>query len=223
MNRSLVRHLIVKDFQLHRVAVGASIAAGILGIAIMQFKGLMGLFGIIGFFTTLIVLGSHLPHSSILNERKGQNLAFMMSLPISATQYTTAKVLGALGMFLIPWLTLSAGAVSLILGRSDIPHGGIPMALILIMLPLVGFCMMVAVALVGKSEGWVMAGTVAVNVSYSLCWPLLISNAELREGALGPTPVWSPVVFKILGSEFAAIAAILAITFYLQSKKRDFV
>lgn len=96
-------------------------------------------------------------------------------------------------------------------------------AMFLLVAPLVGFSVMTAVSLVGESEGWVIAATIAVNVSYSLCWPLIISNAELRSGFSSPTPVWSPIVLKALAGEFAAIVAILALTFYLQSRKKDFV
>src|SRR5580692_3085774 len=104
MSRSLVRHLILKDFQMHRTSLVFTIIAGGIGLAILQLRGLAGLLGIIGFFTTLIVLGSMIPNSSILKERKGHNLAFLMSLPISMVEYTTAKILAALGMFMIPWL-----------------------------------------------------------------------------------------------------------------------
>jgi hypothetical protein len=68
-----------------------------------------------------------------------------------------------------------------------------------------------------------MAATIAVNVGYSFCWVLIISNAELRSGLRSPIPIWNPTVLTVLGSEFAAIAVILAITFYLQSRKKDFV
>jgi hypothetical protein len=223
MSRSLVRHLIVKDFQIHRTAIVFTIIAGAAGLAILQLKGLAGLLGIIGFFTTLIVLGSLISNASILKERKGHNLAFLMSLPISMVEYTTAKLLAALGMFMIPWLILVGAALSLILGRGDIPHGIIPVALILVTAPLIGFCIMTAVALVGESEGWFIAATIAVNVAYSFCWVLIVSNAELRDGLGSPTPIWNPTTLTVLGSEFAAIAVILAITFYLQSRKKDFV
>src|SRR5215467_3278989 len=212
MSRSLVRHLILKDFQMHRTAIVFAIIAGVTGLAFLHLKGLPGLLGIIGFFTTLIVLGSMIPNASILNERKGRNLAFLMSLPISMVEYTTAKVLAALAMFMIPWLVLVGTALSLILGRSDVPDGIIPIALILMTVPLVG-----------ESEGWVIGATITVNASYSFCWPLIFNNAELRAGLASPTPIWSPTVLTVLGSEFTAIAVILAITFYLQSRKKDFV
>ena len=223
MSQSMVRHLIVKDFQMHRTTIVSSIIVGVLGLAILQLKGVAGLLGIIGFFTTLIVCGSLISHASILKERKGHNLAFLMSLPISVVEYTTAKILGALAMFMIPWLVLLGTGLSLVLGRRDIPHGIIPVMLILVTAPLVGFCLMIAIGLVGESEGSVIAGTIAVNVGYSFCWVLIVSNAELRDGLSSPTPIWNPTVLAVLGSEFAAIAVILAITFYLQSRKKDFV
>ena len=37
------------------------------------------------------------------------------------------------------------------------------------------------------------------------------------------TPIWNPTILTVLGFEFVAIAAILALTFYLQSRKKDFV
>jgi hypothetical protein len=223
MSRSLIGHLIVKDFQMHRTSIVATIIVGMLGLATLPLKGLAGLLGIIGFFTTLIVLGAMIPNASILKERKGHNLAFLMSLPISVVEYTTAKILAALGMFMIPWLILVGAGLSLIFGRSDMPHGIIPLTLILVTAPLVGLCVLVAVALVGESESWVMAATIAVNVGYSVFWILLINVAALRDGLASPKPIWNPTALTVLGSEFAAIAVILAITFYLQSRKTDFV
>jgi hypothetical protein len=138
-------------------------------------------------------------------------------------EYTTAKILSALAMFMIPWLVLVATAFYVILGRADTPQGIIPLTLILVTAPLVGFCVMIAVALVGESEGWVIASTITVNAGYSFCWPLIFSNAELRSGLGSPTPIWNPTVLTFLGGEFAAIAVILSLTFYLQSRKRDFI
>jgi ABC-2 type transport system permease protein len=177
MSQSLVRHLIVKDIQLHRTTMLVAFIGGVIGLAVLQLRGLAGLLGIIGFFTALIVLGSMIPNMSILNERKGHNLAFLMSLPISMVEYTTAKILSSLAMFMIPWLVLVSTALYLILGRADTPRGIIPLTLILVTAPLVGFCVMIAVALVGESEGWVIASTITVNAGYSFCWPLLFSNA----------------------------------------------
>jgi hypothetical protein len=38
-----------------------------------------------------------------------------------------------------------------------------------------------------------------------------------------PVPVWNPTVLKFLGGELGLIVLILGLTFYIQSRKRDFV
>ena len=41
--------------------------------------------------------------ATVVEERTDQTLPFVMSLPISAAEYTTAKILANLLIFLIPW------------------------------------------------------------------------------------------------------------------------
>ena len=95
--------------------------------------------------------------------------------------------------------------------------------LILALFPLLGFCLTTAVALVSESEPASIASMVACNISYSLSWTLLISSPGVRAGMGSASVQWNPTVLIILGSELAAMAVILALTFYLQSRKRDFV
>jgi len=179
--------------------------------------------GSIWFFISLIVLGSMLPVSNIINERKKQNLAFVMSLPVSSIQYATSKLVSTVGMFLIPWLTLVIAGVALILGRSDIPDGFIPALLLLAGMTLVGFCVIAATAVVSESEGPTIAATIVCNSTYGLGWYLVIRNPSVRQDLISPVPVWSPYMLTFLGVEFAVIAVILGAAYYLQSRKRDFV
>jgi len=163
------------------------------------------------------------PSSNVVNERKKQILPFLMSLPLSITQYTMAKTVSTVGIFLVPWLTLVVAAVSLIVGRESIPDGMIPTTIILSTLTLIGFCVIAGVALVSESEGWTMAATVVANTSYGYGWYLLVRNPVIREGMKSPVVVWSPEVLTIIAVEVAVIVVILGLTFYLQSRKKDFV
>jgi ABC-2 type transport system permease protein len=224
MNGSVVRALVLSDWQRHRPMILGSILAGGFAIGLMQIGGeLPSIFGAIIFFTGLIVLGCMLPNTNVINERKKQTLPFLMSLPISVTQLTTAKLLSTFGMFLIPWLTLVAAAFSFIVSRTDIPNGVFPPILALATLVFIGFALIASTALVSESEGATIAATVAVNTTYGLGWYMLIRNKGIRDGMRSPTIFWSTEILTVLGIEFAVIAAILAITFYLQSRKRDFV
>jgi hypothetical protein len=114
-------------------------------------------------------------------------------------------------------------AVLLIETRGFIPHGAIPVLLILALLPFVGFCLITGAALVGESERWGIAANVSCSSTYGLVWYFLTRVPELMENAKGPTPVWNSTALTILASEFAMVPLLLGLTYFLQSRKRDFV
>jgi hypothetical protein len=201
-----------------------SVVAGVAALLLIQTGGEFGaVVGSTWFFVSLIVLGCMVPISNVINERKKQTLPFLMSLPLSAVQYAVAKMVSTVGLFFVPWLSLVVAGSVLILSRESIPNGVISALLILAMAVFVGFCMIAGVALVTESEGWTVAATVASNSSYGLFWYLIFRTPKLR-ASLGSRVVdWSPEVLTILGAEIAVITVILAVTFYLNSRKRDFV
>jgi hypothetical protein len=223
MNGSIVRQLILKDWRLQRIQILISIIAGAIALVVIQGKSEPAVVvGSVWFFISLIMVGTMLPMAGIVNERKKQNLAFMMSLPVTAIQYTLAKMISTLGMFLIPWLTLVISAVWVIKTRG-LPLGAIPMLLILAMLPLIGLALITGAALVGESEGWGIAANVFCSSSYGLTWYFFTRVPALMESAKSPTLLWNSAVLTVLASELGITVLLLGLTFYLQSRKRDFV
>ena len=152
------------------------------------------------------VFGSILP-KNIYEERKNQTMAFIMSLPVSAIEYTIAKMISTIGIFLVFWLTLVGVAATMILTRKEIPDGLIPLMLVLSSL----------------NESWATATVILVNVSYSLGWYLLIRIPEIGGSAFRPEIVWNPILVTTLGIEFTLIALLLGLTVFLQTRKRDFI
>jgi ABC-type Na+ efflux pump permease subunit len=224
MTNSIVGQLILKDWRLNRLQLWLSIGAGLVALGVVLRGGEGPLVaGSVWFFISIILVGTMLPISGIVNERKKQNLAFLMSLPVSSIQYTTAKLISTVGMFLVPWLTLVIAAVVLIQTRGIVPPGAIPIALILAGMPFVGLCVMTAAALIGESEGWGIAANVTCNSSYGLAWYFMGRIPGLMADVKSPVPVWNPTVMKFLAGELGLIVLILGITFYIQSRKRDFV
>jgi len=146
-----------------------------------------------------------------------------MSLPISSVQYTTSKLLSTVGMYMIAWLTLVIAAIWLIAGARVLPLGVIPMALILLTFPFIGMCFVTAVTMVGETEGWNIAANVVSNSTYGLTWYFITRTPSLMHDLPGKVPVWNTAVTTFLVSEFALIAVILALTYYLQARKTDFV
>jgi len=224
MTNSIVRQLILKDWRLHRLQLWLSIGAGMIALCVVLRGGEGPLVaGAVWFFIALILVGTMLPINGIVNERKKQTLAFSMSLPVSSIQYTMAKLISTVGMFLVPWLTLLIAAVVVIETRHIVPPGAIPITLILAGMPFVGLCIMTGAALVGESEGWGIAANIACNSSYGLVWYFMGRVPALMADVKSPVPVWNPLVIKILSAELGLIVLILGLTFYIQSKKRDFV
>jgi ABC-2 type transport system permease protein len=223
MNSTIIPQLILKDLRLNRTAFIVPLAGGAIGIGLWLHGGLVGVFGIISFFTAMILSASMLPTQCLFGERKNQTLAFLMSLPLSSTQYTIAKMVTVLGIFLASWLTLLIAGVWIILGRADVPHGLLPLFLALCVLVLAGMCVIACVDLVSESEGMHQLAAVAVNVSYGFAWTLIAVNSNIRAGIQSPVPVWDGTILSVLGGELAFIAALLGLTLYLQSRKRDFI
>jgi hypothetical protein len=223
VNTWVVGQLIRKDWQLNRVLIFASIFAGILALAVVQLATeATAVVGSVWFFIALILVGCMLP-IGIVNERKKQNLAFLMSLPISSIQYTTSKLLSSTGLFLIPWLTLVLAALLSIGVRGIFPRGVIPLLLILALMPFVGFCIITAASLMGESEGWGIAANVACNSSYGLAYYFLCRVPAVMSNAASRVVVWNSTILKILGTELALIPLLLGVTYFVQSRKRDFV
>lgn len=220
----VVRQLIVKDWYLYRPQILFTMLGGAIALAISQWGTEPAMVvGTVFFFIALIMAACMLPLTSIGNERKKQNLAFVLSLPVSPIEYTTAKLIANLGMFLIPWLTLVCAALLLIETRGMIPRGVIPMMVILAFLPFVGFCLITGTVLVGETEGWGIAANVACNSSYGLVWYFMTRVPALMANANRPVPVWNSTVVAVLGSEFGLVLSILGVTYFLQSRKRDFI
>jgi ABC-2 type transport system permease protein len=224
MKESIVGQLILKDLRLQREAILFAMAGGAAGLAIFEHGGVTAMFvGSIWFFVAMAVIACMLPIAAIVNERKKQNLAFVMSLPVSPMQYTTAKLISMVAMFLVPWLAMVAGAVLAIETRGLVPRGLIPLTVIYLLFPFVAFTLIGGAALVGESEGWAIAATVICNTSYSLAYFFLTQVPGLMVDTLKPAPVWSRTVLSIVGGEVAVILLMLALTFFLQSRKRDFI
>jgi len=224
MNTAVIGRLILKDWRLNRLTISLAIAVGVGALLLVRYGSeIARTRGTVWFFVALIVLGSMLPASTIINERKKQTLAFIMSLPVSAVQYAIAKMLSIWAMFLVPWCGLIISALVVIETGHVIPHGVIPILLILAMLPLLGFCIISSATLIGESEGALIAASLVCNSSYWFVWYLLSRIPTLTENWKSALPVWNPAVRTVLLSEMATLAIIVAITLLLQSRKRDFI
>jgi len=224
MNYAMVRLLILKDWYLQRWIILGSLAGGALALAITISFGKAGFFiGMILLVTVLIASGDQLAFTLVVNERKEKTLAFVMSLPISAVEYTAGKVLANLLIFLVPWTAILVGSLTLILATPAIPHGLVPYVTIMCIEILVTTCFVSCVAIVSESQSWAIATVIVGNVGFNVVGYCVAHVASVAATMFGPVVVWNPASITILLAELVTIAVLFAFTFYVQSRKTHFI
>jgi ABC-type transport system involved in multi-copper enzyme maturation permease subunit len=223
MTRTLVWRLMLKDWYLTRTTLAIIAVVGTLSVGSLYLRqGVASLVGMIASLFAVIFLGILVPQQTILNERKRQNLAFVMSLPVSPMQYTMAKILANLAAFLALWLPIVVGMIGTVAATGGF-GGIIPLMLVAALAPFSGFALFIAVAIVTESEVVSITTMAATNVSYSFIWLFLSLNKDFWQDMRSPVPVWSALMVSTLAVEAAVIVLAFGLTCYLQSKKTDFI
>jgi len=223
VNRVIMQHLILKDWYLSRRHLTLLAVAGAAMFGTLQFRTeISGFIGLTGAFIVIILLGINMPMQTVVQERKRQNLPFVMSLPVSPMEYTTAKIIANLLAFVLVWLPLT-GAVLAMFKLSGVFAGLVPLLLVAALAPFVAFCLILATAIVFESEAASVTVMAACNVSYSFSWFFLIRLPNIRADLSGPVAVWSRPMATILSVEIALIVLAIALTFFFQSRKTDFI
>jgi ABC-2 type transport system permease protein len=222
MNRALVMHLVRKDWYLSRHTLVLCAAAGIFAVAILYLRNeTAGFVGLSSAVIVLVMASLFLPLNTMVAERKRQNVAFVMSLPISSMEYTLAKILANLSGFFMVWFVITAAVIGTFAGT---PLAGlIPVALVVAMWPFVAFSVLLGVAIVVESEFWAIVTMSIFNISYTFTWYFLIRIPGIGENLRSPVPVWSEPIQWILAGEIAVVVLALGLTIFLQSKKRSFI
>jgi ABC-type Na+ efflux pump permease subunit len=224
MNYSIIKLLILKDWYLNRWMIIGSIPAGLISVGIMLTgSNAAFFFGMILLVMVIIVAGAQLSMATTITERKEQTLAFVMSLPISFREYTAAKILGNLIIFLIPWLPLSAACFVIAAFVPGVPHGLAAYVALMAMEMLVSTCLISATALTTESQGWAIGAIMVGNLAFNAFGYFFAHIPSIAASMWGPRMLWPPAAIIALLSEFAAIALLLSGTFFIQSRKRDFL
>ena len=220
----MVKRLILKDWYFHRWVIASYIAGGAIALAmIAQPHEFTFYVGCILLVTVLLSLGIHLPMSTVVEERKEQTLPFVMSLPISVKEYTTAKILANVAIFTVPWSVLLLGTFGVIAGRPSIPDGLIPYAMIILTEVFVGYCIILATALISESQGWTIGAIVATNLLFQAVMYGVSHMPAIARTMRTNTIEWNSTAMTLLFSEVVLIVALLLVTYALQMRKKDFI
>jgi ABC-2 type transport system permease protein len=225
MNIAMVCRLIWKDWYLNKAGILASLIGGMATLALvaaMHVSQMALILGIIVVVTILIGMGAMVMISAA-SERRQLTLPFVMSLPINYREYTISKIAGGMLIFLALWVPLVAAAVATILLTSGLPHGMIPFVLIMAVEILMSTCLITAVAVTTESHGWTVAAAQVGAISLNGIGWSIVKLPQIGGLMRSATVRWSGAATALLMAELALIVLMLAVTFLVQARKRDFL
>jgi ABC-2 type transport system permease protein len=224
MNALMIRRLIRKDWHLLRWPILLYIAGAALGLTLVATGGDASFYaGSILIITVVISVGIHLAMGTVIEERTHGTLPFVMSLPISPTDYTIAKIGSNVTIFLVPWLAMLAGIVAVFLARPDFPHGLIPFGVIVMGMLFFGYALTFAVAMMTESQAWTIVAMIAANFSLQAVMYATSNFTAVAATMHGKAVVWSPTAVAIVAGELAATIGLFLLTFAVQARKTSFV
>ncbi|HEV7504018.1 MAG TPA: ABC transporter permease subunit [Thermoanaerobaculia bacterium] len=222
MNTTIVKQLILKDWHFLRGPIIGYLAGGAVALLLICTGSEGGFFaGLVLLITVLIAVGIHLAMTTVVGERKEQTLPFVMSLPISYMEYTTAKILANLLIFLIPWSAILLAALALFtIGNAG---GIIPFMVLVVTYLFTAYTLLLAVAIVSESQSWAIGAMVFGNLFLQAFFYGITHDPGIASKMKGHVAVWSPTAVTILVVEIVLILLLLGGTFFFQARKKDFI
>lgn len=219
-----VARLIQKDWYFNRWPITAYTLVGLGAVALLALPNEGAFYaGSTLLVTALISIGIHLVMTSVVHERSEQTLAFVMSLPVTARQYTAAKMAANLTIFAVAWFVLTVATVGVIASRGAVPDGLIPLSLVVLGQIFASYVLLLGVAIVSESVNWSIGAIIAGNL---LMQAVLygVANAPAVKPSLATDAIaWPQPIPAVLAIELLAVVAILTWTFTAQSRKKEFV
>jgi ABC-2 type transport system permease protein len=178
--------------------------------------------GTVSLLCVLVILNIFLVIAGVVNERKERTQLFMLSLPISTSQYMRWKLLFSFLAFFVPWLILTIATV-VVIDVSAIPNGFIPFALIVLMYLLFYNILLLSVTLAKESQAWNTFVIIFGNVSINFVIALLMAFPAVNHFIWGKEAVWNTQEIVILAVEVGASLITLGLGFLFVSRTRDFI
>lgn len=222
LNPSVIRLLVLKDWQLFQKQLAFYVLAGIVALCFLGVGKPWAFY--IGSLMLLIVVVSSACFSistSLVVERKEQTLAFVMSLPVSPREFTLSKLIGNLLTFGVPFGVLLGGALALVM-FSPLPDGLFVYTLLIFAWLLFAYAVSLAVAMSVESEGWatfaMIGSMVMINPYIMGLGQLEVINTYTTKDAV----VWTTPTVAIMSTLALLAVAVIGVTTWHHARKPAF-
>ena len=120
------------------------------------------------------------------------------------------------------WVTLSAASYVIFIG-DVMPNGTIPFMTIILVAVFLAYVMILATTMIFQGLAPAITAIVAANLgSQAFIW-WISSLHGVRSTVNGMEVVWNSTYLSVLGGQIIAIIGLIAVVFYAQSKKTEFL
>jgi len=222
LNWPIIRLLMIKDWQLFQKQLAAYLLAGIVALGFLGMAKPWAFYiGSLLLIIILVAIACFAISTPLLNERKEQTLAFVMSLPVSPLDFTVAKLAGNLLTFSVPFVVMAL-FTAIIVFSTPLPDGLIVLAALIFGHVLVAYCIALMVAMQVESEGWNMFVMIGSMV---LINPFIMAIGQMESVQTvvrGNAVVWHAPVLAILAAQLLIGFVCLAIATWSNGRKPAF-
>jgi ABC-type transport system involved in multi-copper enzyme maturation permease subunit len=223
MNSTTIWRLVLKDWHLYRILVLLTVVGSIVAVVLVTLPGKTTTsLGVNLALAVLISVTFYLPLTSILQERSDKTITFLMSLPVSAGEYVASKFVANLSLYLLPWLTIVLG-LWLTSMRADFPlaeSGWVPVVLLGMV---ASYCVVMGFALITESGGWTVALIITLLFLFGNVFTQILPKVPIVAEVMQSIDARGPAFHVTLVVEFLLIVMVLGASFYIQSRKKDFL
>jgi len=222
LNLPVIKLLIVKDWQLFQkqlalFVLGALVALCLLGMA----RGWSFYLGSLMLIIVMVSIACFAIANSLIVERKEQTLAFVMSLPVSPLDFYAAKLAGNLVTFLVPFVLVVLGTLTVIVFTA-LPNGLVIYSLLVFGHIWLAYCVSLSVAMAVESEGWNTFAMIASMVMINPFIMILAQIPAISEATSVDAIVWSVPAVLILSAQLLLGVAALAVSGWFHCRKTAF-
>ena len=223
MNRVTMK-LVCKDLSIMKIPALLWWLFGLISIAAFVFGGSRMInFALILFISGMAGAGIHAVMSTVLLERREKTMGFIMALPITITQYNTAKLTANLLIFSATWIPLSLASCLMAVHVDVIPLGIIPFLIIIFVGILLANIIVLSVSLITETMGGAVAAITCANIGTQVYMSWIYGLDGIQSTVRASRAVWNSTVITVLGSQAGLIVILILFTYVFQANKKDFI
>lgn len=229
MNSSIIPQLVRKDFLMMRKTIVifclvSLTAIGVTGLLVGRVPNwVLVNIAFILLLAPIATCGIVVLMKTIVAEKEKSTQLFIMSLPVTAKEFTLSKLLVNLPVFGTLWLAVSGVAFYFAVGLGLFPAGTVPFIIMILLGVLVAYVGILSVSFLFQSQSITILSICIFELgTVAYLWVIAFLD-PIANHVYGPDMVWNLTAITIVSTQVLVIIAALLMTLHLQNKKRDFI